>query len=642
MSKDIIETNTDYIRKQETNQHSYENMAAIIDAMPLCVNLWNIKTENTMCNRMAMELFGLTSKEQYLAEFFNLSPERQPDGRLSSEAAFSYVNQAREEGFVVFNWLHCKLDGEEIPSEVTLRLLPILDENNEPLVAGFTRDLRSKLIDSTEATLDDFYFNQISDKIFFSALTDFSEECFFVYNVEASSVQFFGKGREILGLSSEKLYRSDLVSVKNRIFQEDRSIFAQMINAIRHGQKRPCDLRIVMPDDSVRYYKIVYKIIKDALGVAKFAIGKTYDIHERKSLEVLSQTDLLTGCYNKITTENFIAKGIEEQKNATHTLFIVDIDNFKAINDNLGHHFGDLVLRDVANKLRTNFRDLDIVGRIGGDEFIVFLQDTQQLEVIEAKAKAISEAFQNSYSGENHDYKISGSIGIALYPKDGKNYEELYKAADKALYQSKLAGKDRYTFYSDKLIDGTMKNLTILENASRLANSYFDAELVSTVFDLMYETVDVSFSLNAVLQIIGQRLKVDRCYLYETFDQGLSYNMTYEWCKEGISKEIDNLQNLQVDSNSDVFKPLAENNALYCNDSKMIEDKNASKMFKGQGIQSFLLVQTRGKEYARLIIGLDDCTQPRLWKEKEINSITYALKMLSIFMYSDSLNKANS
>ncbi len=316
-------------------------------------------------------------------------------------------------------------------------------------------------------------------------------------------------------------------------------------------------------------------------------------------------------------------------------MFIVDIDDFKSVNDNLGHYFGDLVLGEVANNLRSKFRDEDIVGRIGGDEFIVFMQNISDEATITDKAEKISAAFNNTYSGKNNTYKISGSIGIARYPIDGNSYEELYKAADKALYQSKLAGKDCYTFYSKEFLDGTMKNRTVLENANRIANSYFDADLVSAVFNLMYETREMESSLNAVMQFIGTRIGSDRCYIIETFDEGKTYHNTYEWCNKGIDPQIDNLRNIKAELLDDFFKNANKNGVYYNNDLKVLEADGAYDFMHRQGIKSYLHVQAKEKDYVKLFLGLDDCTSERVWNEKDINSVLYAARMISIFLLSD-------
>lgn len=119
-------------------------------------------------------------------------------------------------------------------------------------------------------------------------------------------------------------------------------------------------------------------------------------------------------------------------------LFIIDIDDFKSINDNMGHLVGDDVLSNVSSMFLNVFYENAIVGRIGGDEFIVFLKDIKSEKVIYDKADKLVNGFKAGYIENNLDYKVSGSIGIAKYPKDGESFGELLKMRTKLYIQLKI------------------------------------------------------------------------------------------------------------------------------------------------------------------------------------------------------------
>lgn len=112
--------------------------------------------------------------------------------------------------------------------------------------------------------------------------------------------------------------------------------------------------------------------------------------------------------------EEYINKS---KKDDRHALFIIDIDDFKSINDNLGHLTGDSVLKDISIKIKEIFNENSIIGRIGGDEFIVFLKSIQSDEFVCEKANELVSGFRENYTGEDGIYKVSGSIGIAMYLK---------------------------------------------------------------------------------------------------------------------------------------------------------------------------------------------------------------------------------
>lgn len=166
-----------------------------------------------------------------------------------------------------------------------------------------------------------------------------------------------------------------------------------------------------------------------------------------KVLEDKADTDLLTDLNNKMATERKIREYMEKYPDKQGVLFVLDVDNFKKINDTMGHAFGDEVLRNLAVRLQSMFRATDIVGRTGGDEFMVFLKDIREVSMIEREGKKIEQFFHQFEVGEYVKYSVTASVGAAVFPGDGKTFEELYKSADNALYVSKRHGKNQLTFY---------------------------------------------------------------------------------------------------------------------------------------------------------------------------------------------------
>ena len=166
-----------------------------------------------------------------------------------------------------------------------------------------------------------------------------------------------------------------------------------------------------------------------------------------KVLEDKADTDLLTDLNNKMATERKIREYMEQYPDKQGVLFVLDVDNFKKINDTMGHAFGDEVLRNLAVRLQSMFRATDIVGRTGGDEFMVFLKDIRDITMIEREGKKIEQFFHQFEVGEYVKYSVTASVGAAVFPRDGRTFEDLYKSADNALYVSKRHGKNQLTFY---------------------------------------------------------------------------------------------------------------------------------------------------------------------------------------------------
>lgn len=171
--------------------------------------------------------------------------------------------------------------------------------------------------------------------------------------------------------------------------------------------------------------------------------------HERYLFEQM-QRDAITGLYNKAATQEHIRAMLAQNPSGRFAFFILDIDNFKRVNDRLGHVMGDAVLCEFSHTIQAQFRDGDVVGRIGGDEFAVLLPISGR-EDAEKRAKSLAAALDREVQHGGCLCRITASIGVSLFPESGRDFETLYRNADTALYQTKERGKNGYTFYSAQL-----------------------------------------------------------------------------------------------------------------------------------------------------------------------------------------------
>lgn len=169
---------------------------------------------------------------------------------------------------------------------------------------------------------------------------------------------------------------------------------------------------------------------------------------EMERLKQLAERDQMTGLYNHDTTLNLIKEYLtDEGIGQKHALFMVDVNKFKSINDKYGHMPGDHVLAEVARRIRSVFRNDDIVGRIGGDEFMALIKNISSVSLAEKKAVELANATHFSCSGISMD--ISCSIGVALFDDETANFAELYRKADAAMYRAKQSGGTGYIINTD-------------------------------------------------------------------------------------------------------------------------------------------------------------------------------------------------
>lgn len=166
------------------------------------------------------------------------------------------------------------------------------------------------------------------------------------------------------------------------------------------------------------------------------------EIEKQQSLIELASIDGLTGLYNKITAEKTI-KNYLEKENHDGSLFIIDMDNFKSVNDNLGHPIGDVLLKDAAQLIKSVFRHHDLVSRMGGDEFCVFAFDLISEDLMKKKAEELVQKGQFHFkSPTGNPIHVTFSVGGACTTETGRSYKDVYAMADKALYEAKRAGKN--------------------------------------------------------------------------------------------------------------------------------------------------------------------------------------------------------
>ena len=239
------------------------------------------------------------------------------------------------------------------------------------------------------------------------------------------------------------------------ICMEDLQQFRTLLKEFQLGNTEyEIEFRFITKTGRFVWHRVKAKIMYDSYGKPSKAVGKAYNIDsQKKEMQRLmdkSQRDALTNLYNKTATQSQIEDHLSgADTSGIHALMMIDIDNFKSINDQFGHMAGDKVICDISAKLQKLFRTSDVVGRIGGDEFLVFLRDISTDDLIAEKAEAMCDIFRNTHADGHMEYSISGSIGIAMYPADGRTYPELYPKADSALYKAKKQGKDCFAFYSD-------------------------------------------------------------------------------------------------------------------------------------------------------------------------------------------------
>ncbi|MBE2886396.1 putative bifunctional diguanylate cyclase/phosphodiesterase [Geobacter anodireducens] len=255
-------------------------------------------------------------------------------------------------------------------------------------------------------------------------------------------------GHEVLGKNPRFLRGNDRDQVELR----------KLAMALEERREGYFVLRNYRKDGSQFMNELYVAPVRDRDGAVTNYIGIMNDISDQRRYEeqlvYQANHDPLTGLPNRNLLQDRLGQALalesSRRRNPIGVMFL-DLDNFKKINDTLGHTVGDMLLKAVANRLRNCVRGGDTVSRLGGDEYILILPNVKEMHDVTTVAKKLIGLFSTPFLLMGHELYITASIGIALFPSDGDTVDALLKNADAAMYHAKEQGKNNYQFYSEEM-----------------------------------------------------------------------------------------------------------------------------------------------------------------------------------------------
>lgn len=332
------------------------------------------------------------------------------------------------------------------------------DELGRPLrIAGTFKDISARKRLEDELRLWSTVFDSVDEAV---AVLDLNGE---IQAVNPAFCDMTGRAREDwLGQPFAKLAEPDHSSLYRRI---------------RHAVATRGAWEGEIPRRHGETDRVVWASFKSALDmgrqVSHYVVVAT-DITDRKEAEeellYLANYDVLTGLPNRSHFQRALdaALDVAEAQERRLALVFGDLDQFKQVNDTLGHAVGDQLLQDAAQRLLGAVRQNDFVARLGGDELIVLLEDVENEASVMTVAERILAAFDAPFELDEHELSISTSLGISLYPDDGEDAENLLKHADTAMYEAKAAGRNRFSFYDQNMSRRALARMS-LDNRLRHA-----------------------------------------------------------------------------------------------------------------------------------------------------------------------------
>lgn len=468
-------------------------------------------------------------------------------------------------------------------------------------------------------------------------LLDGTNTIIYEYDVQEDNMSFAGKSKhtgEQIKYAVEHYVRD--FEEYHIIYKEDKDEFIkQFKDLIQHGGEREIRYRADYFSKGYRWYKAVCITMVTEQGIPGTIIGRVDDIHTEmeteNELRKRAEMDELTGVLNKGTITERVNKSLCNYKRGQlGALFIFDIDNFKMVNDTLGHLFGDFLLQSIASKIAAHFREGDIVGRIGGDEFMAYVEDVRSVEAVKEKVERILETCRKIEIPELE--RVRCSVGIAMVSDTGIHYKRLFEKADAALYIAKQKGKDCYMMY-DPCIERSIEVRN--RRASEREKTHVvevEQNLAKYIFNMLYNAVDTERVISSMLNYIGEYVNVSRAYIFEFAEDGNLCSNTFEWCMENVEAKIAKCQSLSLrEGASDYMQNFNEDGIFYCRDVSALP--MMQRMFcEKQGVKSMLQCTILDAGKIRGFVGLDECRKHRLWTIQEIDMIQFASQVLSTFL----------
>lgn len=478
-------------------------------------------------------------------------------------------------------------------------------------------------------------------------IMDQTTDIIFEWDIKKDSFIFSHNWQKKFGYEPITENISTVTGANSHILASDLPAFTGILEDIRQGSPYvETEVRIKKADALYIWCRIRITAQYDENCEPFKAVGVIVDIdnEKRQSQELMqkAERDALTKLYNKGTTENIIENYLSRcPKNSLCALLIIDIDDFKTINDTRGHLFGDAFLMEIASKIQTLFRSGDVVGRIGGDEFIAFIRDIPCVSVAANKARQVLESF-HGLDEFNAGGQTSCSIGIACYPDHAQSFHELYQCADYALYQAKRQGKNQFVVFDDAVRDMAFKNAAAgvysavgshIDSDSDNLPQTLSSQLVEYVFRILYQSIDLDAAVNSIFEIVGRQFDVSRVYIFENSEDDTYCTNTFEWCNEGIPPEIDNLGHLsyEEDLKGHYLDNFDANGIFYCQDTQTLPGPEYA-ILAPQGVKSLLQCAINDNGRFRGYVGFDECRSNRLWTQEQVSALSFIAEILSTFL----------
>ena len=467
----VEELNTKWLNKHDYIERFKSNNSAIIGSFNYITELIrNIKTTQNI-NEEKDILFLDNSLSTLFKLFINLEVDKEVIEKSLDELfslSLKYDNSEFKFLFKKYNsTINDLLKINSIrEAYIEINIKNLLDQIEYKLHEEFEESINNQQNIALLLFVISIIFLIISIFAYIKSIKIKKELIAFKYAVENSdnSIVMTDKERKItyVNESFEKVTgykREDALGKNPHILKSGKlpsEFYKQMNEILDRGEKWSGEFINVNKFGDIYYETAsITPIINDdkLTGYLAIKLNVTDYVRQQEKVEFIAYHDNLTQLPNRRSLEKKVNEliSIGAKKENNFALLFIDLDGFKLVNDNLGHDFGDLLLKEVAKIFKATLRERDYVFRIGGDEFAVIIKFSNDEKIIELIANKIIENINKTITIKNHSLNVGCSIGISKFPQDATDLQSLLKYSDTAMYKAKQNGKNRFEFYSSDL-----------------------------------------------------------------------------------------------------------------------------------------------------------------------------------------------
>jgi diguanylate cyclase (GGDEF)-like protein/PAS domain S-box-containing protein len=414
-----------------------------------------------MANQAAARILGFAEESQMMGvKLLELAPKRQPDGEASRKKALRMVRLAYEEGYHRFEWEY--LDQESGRSLVEISLTRIPYDDRQALYCIWRDIMEIKKIEKA-LKQQSAYLNGILSS---------SERVAIVATDPEVVIQYYNQAAEkIFGIPADKAVGINLLQIHHDQGGDDERSQLGLERAREEGEHRfTLDMH---HHDGLHHIDArispIYQENQEFAGYMLMCEDVTEQLRASELIAYQASYDALTDLPNRRMFLDSLQKALARSRRHQHKAAVLffDLDNFKNINDSLGHPVGDSLLRQVAHRMRVAIREEDTVARLGGDEFVILMphldkESDETASEVQVLADKIRQEMTKPYVVDGHELHITTSIGIAIFPSSEETADDILRQADTAMYRAKESGRNAVRFFLPSMQQAADERLKIL------------------------------------------------------------------------------------------------------------------------------------------------------------------------------------